>query len=112
MTSVATGQLWDVAATGSARIGRFRIERVEDGMAYGTMVATGRSASFHTSTLERHMRGARLVQNHDRQAAANPSPDKPPAAHEPTASDYRRVTAPRGLTPAQRKDWIRRGSTE
>ncbi len=109
-TSVAAGQLWDVS--GAAGVGRFLVERVADGMAHGKMVATGRAASFHTSTLERHVRGARLVQKADAPQAPRPPAKPAPPPREPTASDYRRVTAPRGLTPAQRKEWIRGGSSE
>jgi hypothetical protein len=104
---VTTGQLWEVAANAFGGFERFRVERVENGMACGTMVATGRAASFHASTLARHMRGARVVQNADGSPAHRQLPGKQRPDREPTASDYRRLTAPRGLSPAEREEWIR-----
>jgi hypothetical protein len=105
--TVSAGQLWEVRAQSMGELTRFRVERVEGDMAYGTMVEGGRAASFHTSTLERHKRGARLVQNVER-----PPSHRPPAAEarqerDLTASDYRRVQPPRGMTPAEREEWLR-----
>jgi len=110
--TVATGQLWEVAANAFGGFERFRVDRVENGMACGTMIATGRAASFHASTLARHLRGARVVQNADGSPALRPPPGKERPGHEPTASDYRRLTAPRGLTPAEREEWMREAETD
>ena len=104
---VSTGQLWEIAANAFGGLERFRVERIENGMACGTMVASGRPASFHASTLARNLRGARVVQNADGSPAHKPAASKARPGREPTASDYRRITAPRGLTPAEREEWIR-----
>ncbi len=104
---VATGQLWEIAANAFGGFERFRVERIENGMACGTMVASGRAASFHASTLLRHLRGARVVQNADGSPAQRAPQGKARVGREPTASDYRRITAPRGLTPAEREEWMR-----
>jgi len=109
---VSTGQLWEIAANAFGGLERFRVERVENGMACGTMVATGRAASFHASTLARHMRGARVVQNADGTPAQRPAAGKLRPGREPTASDYRRITAPRGLTPSEREEWIREAEAD
>jgi hypothetical protein len=109
---VSSGQLWEIAANAFSGVERFRVERVENGMASGTMVASGRAASFHASTLARHMRGARVVQNADGSPVNKPPPSKGRPGREPTASDYRRITAPRGLTPAEREEWIRDAEAE
>jgi hypothetical protein len=106
--TVSAGQLWELRTQSMGELARFRVDRVEGDMAYGTMVDGGRAASFHTSTLERHKRGARLVQNTNRP----PHPQKPPGAEgrqerDLTASDYRRVQPPRGMTPMEREEWLR-----
>jgi hypothetical protein len=105
--SVSVGQLWEIAASAFGGLERFLVESIEDGMACGTMIASGRAASFHASTLARHMRRARLVQHANGLTADRPPPGKVRPEREATASDYRRVTAPRGLTPAERDEWMR-----
>jgi hypothetical protein len=105
--TVSAGQLWELRTQSMGELTRFRVERVEGDMAYGTMVEGGRAASFHTSTLERHKRGARLVQNADRPPSQRPPGGEVRQERDLTASDYRRVQPPRGMTQAEREEWLR-----
>jgi hypothetical protein len=105
--SVAGGQLWELRTTVLGGVARFRVERVESGMAHGTFVETGRKAYLHVSTLERRSRGARLVECADGSPPGSRPVYKRPPEVERTASDFRRKQPPRGLTPTERAAWLR-----
>jgi hypothetical protein len=105
--SVSAGQLWELAAQAFGAFESFRVERVDGGMAFGTMVSGGRAASFKVSTLARGLRSSRLVQNADGTRYHKPAPAMRTQEREPTASDFRRLQPPRGLTAAEREAWLR-----
>jgi hypothetical protein len=105
--SVAGGQLWELRTAVVGGVARFRIERVVAGMAHGTFVESGRKASLHVATLERRSRGARLIECADGSPPGARPVYKRPAEVERTASDFRRLQPPRGLTPTERAAWLR-----
>jgi hypothetical protein len=107
LVSVAGGQLWEVRAAVVGGLARFRVERVEAGMAHGTFVETGRKSYLHVSTLERRGRGARLIECADGSPPGSRPVYKRPPEVERTASDFRRKQPPRGLTPTERAAWLR-----
>lgn len=109
--SVAPGQLWELRTAVAGGLARFRIERIDGHMAYGTFVGTGRKSSLYVSTLERRSRGARLVECADGSPPTAAVPYKSRPEVEQTASDYRRVQPPRGLTVAEREAWLRDAKT-
>jgi len=97
---VEVGSVWSILDTHRQRV-EFTVQRIatENGekRAFGVL-ASGRTHSFTVSALARCRRGARLVRYPDGHAPYVPPTDLYAEQPTKTASDFRRTTAPKGMT--------------
>ena len=95
---VEVGQIWSLLTQDQIRH-ELQIDRIEAGIAYGTLVGSTRQRFAHVSSLSRGYRGARLVQNADGSAPPPKlAPERPADTKRETmhASEFVRTVAPRG----------------
>jgi hypothetical protein len=104
MQKVVKGQVWSVLSTYCRNRIQFEVQRVErDGKnelrAFGIIVGGIKEISFTVSSLSRGLRGARIVLHADGHEPYEPERVSR-VVSTATASDFRKIRAPRGVATA------------
>jgi DNA-binding CsgD family transcriptional regulator len=105
MRIIRPEQVWQLEASGYRDLQNFRVDRVDERLAHGVILARDGTPSkphaFSLRTLRRGLRHATIVSEAPGYPEQRPTPESfaAPSA-EKTAGDYRRARAPKGVVSA------------